>query len=167
MNATEAHVCSPPGAVRRFFFRVPHGALWTCKTCGRVFCLAWTLNSTRRGSVAIREAWIVWRPKDESTLPFETAISHSGPYSSTPAGPTCDPGVTAATEAPSDTVTRGGQSYAVASSFVIPGVTHDEEEMIEAAFWEFDAERKRTGAERDAFKGWMRHALRAGKRAGL
>lgn len=30
------------------------------------------------------------------------------------------------------------------------------EEKIEQAFWEFDAERKRSGAERDAFKRQMR-----------
>lgn len=35
------------------------------------------------------------------------------------------------------------------------------EERIERAFWEFDAERKRTGAERDAFKRQLRHLVRA------
>lgn len=35
-----------------------------------------------------------------------------------------------------------------------------DEDAVEAAFWSFDTERKRSGAERDAFKGWMRRALR-------
>ena len=34
------------------------------------------------------------------------------------------------------------------------------EGRAEEAFWRFDATRKRTGAERDAFKGEIRHALR-------
>lgn len=34
------------------------------------------------------------------------------------------------------------------------------EEMIEALYWEFDAERSRTGMERDAFKHRLRHVLR-------
>ncbi len=32
----------------------------------------------------------------------------------------------------------------------------DKEAQIEQAFWDFDAERKRTGAERDAFKNNVR-----------
>ena len=39
-------------------------------------------------------------------------------------------------------------------------ISQQTEEAIEAAFWAFDAERKRTGAERDAFKGQMRRLLR-------
>jgi hypothetical protein len=36
-----------------------------------------------------------------------------------------------------------------------------DEEVIEAAFWHFDAERKRTGAERDAFKHHLRSVVQA------
>ena len=36
-----------------------------------------------------------------------------------------------------------------------------DEEIIEAAFWHFDAERTRTGAERDAFKHQLREVVRA------
>lgn len=40
-------------------------------------------------------------------------------------------------------------------------LTHEMEEMIEAAFWEFDNQRNKFSLERDAFKGQMRQALRA------
>lgn len=36
-----------------------------------------------------------------------------------------------------------------------------DEDVIEGAFWHFDAERKRTGAERDAFKHQLRLVVRA------
>lgn len=35
-------------------------------------------------------------------------------------------------------------------------ITRLDEEVIEAAFWHFDAERRRSGAERDAFKRQVR-----------
>lgn len=42
-------------------------------------------------------------------------------------------------------------------------MTHEllDEEVIEGAFWHFDAERKRTGAERDAFQHQIRSVVRA------
>jgi hypothetical protein len=35
-----------------------------------------------------------------------------------------------------------------------------DEDALEAAYWAFDTERKRTGMERDAFKGQMRQFAR-------
>lgn len=44
-------------------------------------------------------------------------------------------------------------------------LSQDDEDRIEAAFWVFDAERKKTGAERDAFKHQLRPVLRERNRA--
>lgn len=34
---------------------------------------------------------------------------------------------------------------------------HFDEDLLEQLYWEFDTERKRSGAERDVFKGKMRY----------
>ena len=39
-------------------------------------------------------------------------------------------------------------------------ISNATESAIEAAYWAFDTQRKKTGSERDAFKGQMRKALR-------
>ena len=46
---------------------------------------------------------------------------------------------------------------------VVPPLTNQDEDDIEAAYWAFDAERNKTGVERDAFKGQLRRLLRTTK----
>lgn len=35
------HTCALPGRWRRLFANIRHGDLWTCATCGRIYCFGW------------------------------------------------------------------------------------------------------------------------------